>query len=173
VPLDLPFALYFRLGIDGCGDLREYNPPELRYRYQIQIDIRTKFAVGEAIPTPPFYAGRGDRTIARRAAGGCGAGWVRGAGAKFVRIGRAPPGQAGAQPCPVDAPLEKTGQSGWPAGGLWGYQGRQMGQNLPLCGQLGPTRSRQDESNEVREIGSKRTSSGGNGGHAVSFRCTP
>jgi hypothetical protein len=34
-----------------------------------------------------------------------------------------------------------------------------MGQNLPLCGQLGPTRSRQYESKEVGEVGSKRTSS--------------
>ena len=42
-----------------------------------------------------------------------------------------------------------------------------MGQKLPLCGQLGPTRSRQDESKEVGEAGSKRTSSGGNGGHHV------
>jgi hypothetical protein len=34
-----------------------------------------------------------------------------------------------------------------------------MGQTLPLCGQLGPTRSCQDESKEVGEVGSKRTSS--------------
>jgi hypothetical protein len=34
---------------------------------------------------------------------------------------------------------------------------------------LGPTRSRQDEPNEVREVGSKRTSSGGNGGHVLSL----
>jgi hypothetical protein len=54
------------------------------------------------------------------------------------------------QPCPVGAPLEKIGRSGWPAEGLWGYQERQMGQNLPLCGQLGAARSRQDESKEVR-----------------------
>jgi hypothetical protein len=39
-----------------------------------------------------------------------------------------------------------------------------MGQHLPLCGQLGPTRSRQGESKEVSigGVGSKRTSSGGN-----------
>jgi hypothetical protein len=42
-----------------------------------------------------------------------------------------------------------------------------MGQKLPLCGQLGAARSRQDESKEVGEAGSKRTSSGGNGGHHV------
>ena len=42
-----------------------------------------------------------------------------------------------------------------------------MGQKLPLCGQLGPTRSRQDESKEVGELGSKRTSSGCNGVHHV------
>jgi hypothetical protein len=40
-----------------------------------------------------------------------------------------------------------------------------MGQKLPLCGQLGAARSRQDETKEVGEAGSKRTSSGGNGGH--------
>jgi hypothetical protein len=42
-----------------------------------------------------------------------------------------------------------------------------MGQKLPLCGQLGAARSRQDESKEVGEAGSKRASSGGNGGHHV------
>jgi hypothetical protein len=43
-----------------------------------------------------------------------------------------------------------------------------MGQKLPLYGQLGATRSRQDESKEVSEVGSKRTSSGGKqGGHHV------
>jgi hypothetical protein len=39
-----------------------------------------------------------------------------------------------------------------------------MGQNLPLCAQLGAARSRQDESKGVYEVGSKRPSSGGNGG---------
>jgi hypothetical protein len=44
-----------------------------------------------------------------------------------------------------------------------------MGQKLPLCAQLGATRSRQDESKEVciGEVGSKRTSSGCNGVHHV------
>ena len=42
-----------------------------------------------------------------------------------------------------------------------------MGQKLPLCAQLGATRSRQDESKEVSEVGSKRTSSGCNGVHHV------
>jgi hypothetical protein len=42
-----------------------------------------------------------------------------------------------------------------------------MGQNLPLCGQLGAARSRQDESKEVGGVGSKRTSSGCNGVHVV------
>jgi hypothetical protein len=44
-----------------------------------------------------------------------------------------------------------------------------MGRNLPLCGQLGVARSRQDESKEVwiGGAGSKRASSGGNGGHHV------
>ena len=42
-----------------------------------------------------------------------------------------------------------------------------MGQNLALCAQLGAARSRQDESIEVGEVGSKRPSSGCNGVHAV------
>ena len=42
-----------------------------------------------------------------------------------------------------------------------------MGQKLVCFGQLGPTRSCQDESKEVHEVGSKRPSSGGNGGHHV------
>jgi hypothetical protein len=45
-----------------------------------------------------------------------------------------------------------------------------MGQNLPLCGQLGATRSRQDESNEVHdEAGRIRRSSRGKEGHVVSL----
>jgi hypothetical protein len=42
-----------------------------------------------------------------------------------------------------------------------------MGQKLPPCGQLGPARSRQDESKEVGEAGSKRTSSRGKEGHRI------
>jgi hypothetical protein len=43
-----------------------------------------------------------------------------------------------------------------------------MGQKLPLCGQLlGAARSRQDESKEVGDAGSKRTSSRGKEGHHV------
>jgi hypothetical protein len=44
-----------------------------------------------------------------------------------------------------------------------------MGQNLPLCAQLGATRSRQDESNEVHEAGRIRRPSGGKGGHVLSL----
>jgi hypothetical protein len=40
-----------------------------------------------------------------------------------------------------------------------------MGQNLALCAQLGAARSRQDESIEVHEVGSKRPFSGCNGVH--------
>jgi hypothetical protein len=43
-----------------------------------------------------------------------------------------------------------------------------MGQKFVCFGQLGPTRSRQGESKEVHEVGSKRPSSGGNGGHVLS-----
>jgi hypothetical protein len=44
-----------------------------------------------------------------------------------------------------------------------------MGQKMVCFGQLRPTRSRQDESIEVGEVGSKRPSSGGTGGHVVSL----
>jgi hypothetical protein len=51
-----------------------------------------------------------------------------------------------------------------------------MGQNLPLCAQLGATRSRQDEPNEVHEAGRIRRSSRGKEGNVVSLYplvCTP
>ena len=44
-----------------------------------------------------------------------------------------------------------------------------MGQKMVRFAQLGAARSRQDESIEVGEVGSKRPSSGGNGGHVVSL----
>jgi hypothetical protein len=44
-----------------------------------------------------------------------------------------------------------------------------MGQQLVCFGQLRPTRSRQDESKEVHEVGSKRPSSGCNGVHVPSL----
>jgi hypothetical protein len=42
-----------------------------------------------------------------------------------------------------------------------------MGQKMVCFGQLRPTRSRQDESIEVGEVGSKRPSSGCNGVHVT------
>ena len=42
-----------------------------------------------------------------------------------------------------------------------------MGQKMVRFAQLGAARSRQDESMEVGEVGSKRPSLGGNGGHVV------
>ena len=42
-----------------------------------------------------------------------------------------------------------------------------MGQKMVCFEALRGTRSRQDESIEVGEVGSKRPSSGGNGGHVV------
>jgi hypothetical protein len=42
-----------------------------------------------------------------------------------------------------------------------------MGQKMVRFAQLGAARFRQDESMEVGEVGSKRPSSGGNGGHVV------
>jgi hypothetical protein len=44
-----------------------------------------------------------------------------------------------------------------------------MDQKMVRFGSLRLTRSRQDESIEVGEVGSKRPSSGGNGGHVVSL----
>jgi hypothetical protein len=51
--------------------------------------------------------------------------------------------------------------------GLWAYQEGQMGQKMVCFEALRGTRSRQDESIEVGEVGSKRPSLGGNGGHVV------
>jgi hypothetical protein len=51
--------------------------------------------------------------------------------------------------------------------GLWAYQEGQMGQKMGCFGQLRPTRSRQDESIEVGEVGSKRPPLGCNGVHIV------
>jgi hypothetical protein len=43
-----------------------------------------------------------------------------------------------------------------------------MGQNLPLCAQLAQRDlAKTSRKKEVGEVGSKRTSSGGNGGHVV------
>jgi hypothetical protein len=88
-----------------------------------------------------------------------------------VRIGRAPPGGAGVQPCTAGAPLENFGRSGWPAEGLWGYQGGvKWAKTCPCVGSwLGATRSRQDESNEVHEAGRIRRSLRGKEGHVVSL----
>jgi hypothetical protein len=44
-----------------------------------------------------------------------------------------------------------------------------MGQKMVCFGQLRPTRSRQDESKEVHEVGSKRPSLGCNGVHVLSL----
>jgi hypothetical protein len=44
-----------------------------------------------------------------------------------------------------------------------------MGQKMVRFAQLGAARSRQDESIEVHEVGSKRPSSGCNGGHVLSL----
>jgi hypothetical protein len=72
-----------------------------------------------------------------------------GRAAAAEKVAGAPP-LAGASRAPQGGHLfRKFGRGGWAAEGLWGYQGGQMGQNLPLCGQLGPTRSRQDESKGV------------------------
>jgi hypothetical protein len=44
-----------------------------------------------------------------------------------------------------------------------------MGQKMVRFAQLGAARSRQDKSIEVGKVGSKRPSSGGNGGHVLSL----
>jgi hypothetical protein len=112
-----------------------------------------------------------------------GAGPAHPAGGRFlirpaVRFGgstQAARGRTGVSPPPppslavvgtwVDRPLggvaggEACGSRGWAAVGLYGGTRGVKCQNLPLCGQLGAARSRQDESKEVGGVGSKRTSS--------------
>ena len=91
-------------------------------------------------------------------------------------IGRIPPGVAGcravrracAVKCWLGAPWRpavprrgtprKFRRSCWAGEGIWAYQEGQMGQKMVCFGQLRPTRSRQDESIEVGEVGSKRPS---------------
>jgi hypothetical protein len=67
------------------------------------------------------------------------------------------------------APQHASRITSWAGEGLLAYQEGQMGQKLVRFGQLGPTRSRQDESKEVHEAGRIRPSSGGNGGHVLSL----
>jgi hypothetical protein len=86
--------------------------------------------------------------------------WV-GQAAPTEKVASAPP-VAGASRAPQGHRLfRKFGKGGWAAEGHWGYQGGQMGQNLPLCAQLGAVRSRHDEPNEVgsHEAGRIRRSS--------------
>ena len=52
----------------------------------------------------------------------------------------------------------KFWRSYWAGEGLWAYQEGQMGQKMVCFGSLRLTRSRQDESIEVGEVGSKRPS---------------
>jgi hypothetical protein len=71
-------------------------------------------------------------------------------------------GGAGGGPPP---PPQRFLRSCWVGEGLWAYQEGQMPQKMACFAELCGTRSRQDESKEVHEVGSKRPSSGGNGGH--------
>jgi hypothetical protein len=64
-------------------------------------------------------------------------------------------------------------RSCWAGEGLWAYQEGQIGQKMVRFGSLRPTRSRQDESMEVGEVGSKRPSSGGKWGACRFAVCTP
>jgi hypothetical protein len=65
-------------------------------------------------------------------------------------------------------PPQRILRSCWAGEGLWAYQEGQMGQKIVRFGQaLGAARSRQDESIEVGEVGSKRPSLGCNGVHVV------
>ena len=57
----------------------------------------------------------------------------------------------------------------WVGEGLWAYQKGQIAQKMVCFGPLRATRSRQDESKEVHEVGSKRPSSGCNGVHVLSL----
>jgi hypothetical protein len=64
-------------------------------------------------------------------------------------------------------PLQRFLRSWWVGEGLWAYQEGQMGQKIVRLGLRGTTRSRQCESKEVHEVGSKRPSLGCNGVHVV------
>jgi hypothetical protein len=81
------------------------------------------------------------------------------------RLGIAQPGAAGGGTTPPQRIL----RSCWAGEGLWAYQEGQIGKKMVRFGALRGTRSRQDESIEVGEVGSKRPSSGGNGVHVVSL----
>jgi hypothetical protein len=75
-------------------------------------------------------------------------------------------GGGGGAPPP---PPQRILRSCWAGEGLWAYQEGQMGQKMVRFAQLGAARSRRDKSIEVGEVGSKRPSSGGNGGHVLSL----
>ena len=63
----------------------------------------------------------------------------------------------------------KFRRSCWAGEGLWACQEGQMGQKMVRFGGLRGTRSRQDASKEVHEVGWKRPSSGCNGDHVLSL----
>ena len=119
---------------------------------------------------------RGDSSPAGNRKSGAGRGLQSPPGARRLLCwgGRAAPAEkvagappvAGASRAPQGHLLENLGEvAGLQRASGGSHQGGQMGQNLPLCAQLGATRSRQDESEEVGEVGSKRTSSGSKGEH--------
>jgi hypothetical protein len=64
---------------------------------------------------------------------------------------------------------ERFLRSCWAGEGLWTCQEGQMGQKMVCFAGLSGTRSRQGESKEVHEVGSKRPSSGCNGVHVLSL----
>jgi hypothetical protein len=82
------------------------------------------------------------------------------------RLGVAQPRAARGAPPPRPRKFLRSCWAGARASG-WDYQEGQIGQKMVRFGSLRPTRSRQDESIEVGEVGSKRPSSGGTGGHVV------
>jgi hypothetical protein len=92
-----------------------------------------------------------------------GGGGAAGAAARSWRAARACVGPA----VPRRRAPREFWRSCWVGEGLWGYQEGQMGQKLVRFGTRRDTRSRQDESIEVSEVGSKRPSLGGTGGHVV------
>jgi hypothetical protein len=78
------------------------------------------------------------------------------------QAGWAPPGAL-----PQGHLLENLGEVAGLQRASGGTRGVKRAKTYPVCAQLGAARSRQDESKEVGEVGSTRTSSGGNGGHHV------
>jgi hypothetical protein len=156
MPLGRSTALGFLLNENGSGGIGEDNP--LKF-----ARLGAVCGIGE---DNPLKLSSPKTTASRDAPAAALLG--RPSGGRRESGGR--PARGGRQPCPTGAPLRNFGR--WLAcrGPLWvRTRGGKWAKTCPyvVCGQLGAARSRQGESNEVGEVGSKRASSGDNGGQHV------